>query len=128
MGAEVVSAGLVDTAPAAHKAGDLFACANVDLIVCYVAPTPPRRRCCRPCSARAPVLILNLQPAAALDYPNTDTGEWLAHCSACCVPEIANAFARSRIPVQRGQRAARSLRRATPVCTSTAPGARSPIG
>ena len=46
---------------------------------------------------KAPVLILNLQPAPALDYPNTDTGEWLAHCSACCVPEIANAFARSRI-------------------------------
>ena len=43
------------------------------------------------------MLILNLQPAPALDYPNTDTGEWLAHCSACCVPEIANAFARSRI-------------------------------
>jgi L-arabinose isomerase len=48
----------------------------------------------------APVLILNLQPAPALDYPNTDTGEWLAHCSACCVPEISNAFARSRIPFQ----------------------------
>ena len=38
-----------------------------------------------------------MQPAPALDYPNTDTGEWLANCSACCVPEIANAFARSRI-------------------------------
>jgi L-arabinose isomerase len=44
------------------------------------------------------VLVLNLQPTAALDYPQTDTAEWLANCSACCVPEIANAFARSRIP------------------------------
>jgi L-arabinose isomerase len=26
------------------------------------------------------------------------TGEWLANCSACCVPEIAGAFARARIP------------------------------
>jgi L-arabinose isomerase len=98
MDAEVVSAGLVDTAPAAQKAGDLFAAHNVDLIVCYVGtystssqvlPAVQRRK--------APVLILNLQPTPALDYPNTDTAEWLANCCACCVPEISNAFARSRI-------------------------------
>lgn len=98
LGAEVVSAGLVDSAPAAQAAGDLFARENVDLLVCYVGtyatssqvlPAVQRRR--------APVLILNLQPAPAMDYPNTDTGEWLAHCCACCVPEISNAFARSRI-------------------------------
>lgn len=98
LGADVVSAGLVDTAPAAQAAGDLFAAHNVDLIVCYVAtyatsaqvlPAVQRRR--------APVLVLNLQPIPALDYPNTDTAEMLANCSACCVPEIANAFARSNI-------------------------------
>jgi len=98
MGSQIVSAGLVDTAPAAQQAGDLFARENVDLIVCYVGtyatssqvlPAVQRRK--------APVLILNLQPAAALDYPNTDTGGWLANCCACCVPEISNAFARSRI-------------------------------
>ena len=70
----------------------------MDLIICYVGtyatssqvlPAVQRRK--------APVLILNLQPAPALDYPNTDTGEWLANCCACCVPEISNAFARSRI-------------------------------
>ena len=98
MGGEVVSAGLVDTAQAAVKAGDLFAQANVDLIICYVGtystssqvlPAVQRRK--------APVLILNLQPVPALDYPNTGTGEWLSACCACCVPEISNAFARSRI-------------------------------
>jgi L-arabinose isomerase len=98
MGAEVISGGLVDTAQAAVKAGDLFAAANVDLIVCYVGtystssqvlPAVQRRK--------APVLILNLQPVAALDYPNTGTGEWLSACCACCVPEISNAFARSGI-------------------------------
>ncbi len=99
MGAEVVSAGLVDTAPTAVAAGDLFAGEQVDLIICYVGTyatssqvLPAVQR------GKAPVVILNLQPTAALDYPNTDTGEWLANCSACCVPEIANAFARSRIP------------------------------
>lgn len=98
LGGEVVSAGLVDSAPAAQAAGDLFASQNVDLLVCYVGtyatssqvlPAVQRRR--------APVLILNLQPAASMDYPNTDTAEWLANCCACCVPEISNAFARSRI-------------------------------
>lgn len=99
MGAEVISAGLVDDAPGAQAAGDLFAAHNVDLIVCYVGtystssqvlPAVQRRR--------APVLILNLQPVPALAYPDTDTAEWLANCCACCVPEISNAFARSRIP------------------------------
>jgi L-arabinose isomerase len=47
--------------------------------------------------AQAPVLVLNLQPSAALDYETADTAEWLANCSVCCVPEIANAFARARI-------------------------------
>ena len=98
LGAVVISAGLVDTAPAAQAAGDLFTRENVDLIICYVGtyatssqvlPIVQRRK--------APVLILNLQPIPALDYPNTDTGEWLANCSACCVPEISNAFARSRV-------------------------------
>jgi L-arabinose isomerase len=98
LGAEVASAGLVDTAPAAVAAGDLFARENVDMIICYVGtyatssqvlPTVQRRK--------APVLILNLQPEPALNYPNTDTGKWLESCCACCVPEISNAFARSRI-------------------------------
>ena len=86
MGGEVISAGLVDTAPAAQAAGDLFAREDVDLIVCYVGTyatssqvLPAVQR------GKAPVLILNLQPAPALDYPNTDTGEWLAHCApAAC--------------------------------------------
>jgi L-arabinose isomerase len=98
MGAQVVSAGLVDTAPAAQAAGDLFAQENVDLLICYVGtyatssqvlPAVQRRR--------APVVVLNLQPAPAIDYLNVDTAEWLAQVSSCCVPEISNAFARSQI-------------------------------
>ncbi len=95
---EVVDAGLVDSAEKAAAAGELFAGQSVQLIVCYVSTyatssqvLPAVQR------VRAPVLILNLQPRSALDYPKTDTGEWLANCCACCVPEIACAFARSRI-------------------------------
>ncbi len=46
----------------------------------------------------APVVILNLQPTRTLDYEAMTTGEWLANCSACCVPELAGAFTRARIP------------------------------
>jgi L-arabinose isomerase len=98
-GAEVVTAGLVDTAPGASDAGGLFARSDLDLMVCHVATyatssqvLPVVQR------AKVPVLVLNLQPAAALDYENTDTGEWLAHCSSCSAPEISNAFARARVP------------------------------
>ena len=56
--------------------------------------------------AKVPVVILNLAPAAAIDYGSFNrlgdrtrmTGEWLAWCQACPVPEIANVFNRCGIP------------------------------
>jgi L-arabinose isomerase len=95
---DVVDAGLVDSAPAAAAAGALFAREGVELVICYVGTYATSSQVLPAVQqAGAPVLILNLQPASALDYPKTDTGEWLANCCACCVPEIACAFARSRI-------------------------------
>jgi len=55
--------------------------------------------------ARVPVILLNLQPAAAIDYAAFNrmndrtrmTGEWLAYCQACSVPEVANVFRRAGI-------------------------------
>jgi L-arabinose isomerase len=49
---------------------------------------------------KVPVIILNLQPVPAIDYAAFNalgdrgnmTGEWLAHCQACSLPEIANVF------------------------------------
>src|ERR1700757_4060031 len=82
-GSEVVSGGLVDTQPAAHEARALFSREDVDLVVCYVGAY----------STSSQVV----QPVAAIDYEKTDTGEWLANCCACCVPEISCAFARCGI-------------------------------
>jgi L-arabinose isomerase len=56
--------------------------------------------------AGVPVVVLNLQPQAAIDYHSFNrledrtamTGEWLAYCSACPVPEIANLLKRAQIP------------------------------
>lgn len=98
---EVIDAGLVDSASKAALAGELFARHSVPLIICYVGTYATSSQVLPAVqSARAPVLVLNLQPVSALDYGQTDTGEWLANCCACCVPEIACAFARSRIDFQ----------------------------
>src|SRR5215217_7468670 len=98
LGGEVVSAGLVDSAQAARAAGDRFAAAQVDLVLCH-AVTYATSSTVLPVAqaAHAPVVLLGLQPTPTLDYANTDTGEWLANCAACCVPEIAGAFTRARI-------------------------------
>lgn len=47
---------------------------------------------------KAPVVFLNLQPTERIQYDLSTTGEWLAHCGACPVPEFANAFNRAGIP------------------------------
>lgn len=98
-GGEVVSAGLVDTPEAARAAGERFARDGVALVFCYIATYATSAQVLPAVDrAHAPVIVLNLQPAAALDYEHTTTGEWLANCSACSAPEIANAFTRARIP------------------------------
>jgi L-arabinose isomerase len=108
-GVEVVNLGLVDSPEKASEAGHLFRQADVDVIFLYITTyalsstvLPVVRR------AKVPVIILNLQPAAAIDYQSFNslgdrtkmTGDWLAHCSACPVPEIANVFNRSGIRFQ----------------------------
>ena len=94
-----MSAGLVDSEQAARAAGDRFASAQVDLVLCH-AVTYATSSTVLPVAqaAKAPVVLLGLQPTPTLDYANIDTGEWLANCAACCVPEIAGAFTRARIP------------------------------
>ena len=106
-GAQVVNLGLIDTPEKALAAGHEFRKADVDLIFLHVTTyalsstvLPVVRR------AKVPVIILNLSPAAAIDYDSFNrlgdrtkmTGEWLAYCQACPVPEIANVFNRCRIP------------------------------
>jgi L-arabinose isomerase len=108
-GVEIVNLGLIDTPEKALEAGHRFRREDVDLIFLHVTTyalsstvLPVVRR------AKVPVVILNLSPEAAIDYASFNamgdrtamTGEWLAHCGACPVPEIANVFNRSRIPFE----------------------------
>ena len=103
-GAAVVELGLVDTAQRGREAGHICRREDVDLLVVYVT-TYALSSTVLPMVQRAgvPVLVLNLQPAAAIDYEvfnrlpdrTAMTGEWLAYCSACPVPEISNVMARA---------------------------------
>ncbi len=96
---EVTSGGLVDAPEQARHAGARLAQAQVDLVFVYTA-TYATSSLVLPVvqQAKAPVIVLNLQPVAALDYAAITTEEWLANCSACCVPEIGGALTRSSIP------------------------------
>lgn len=99
IGAEVYFYGLVDCEEEGRKCGEYFNAQGVDLIFIhsgtYVtsASVLPVHQICT-----APAVVLNLQPAAQINYRETSTGEWLAHCGACPVPEISNAFNRAGIP------------------------------
>jgi L-arabinose isomerase len=98
LGAEVVSAGLVDTPQAARKAGETLAAVRPELLLLYTATYATSAQVLPVVQAvDAPVVVLNVQPTRTLDYEAMTTGEWLANCSACCVPEIAGAFTRARI-------------------------------
>ncbi len=94
--AEVVSVGLVDTPEAGFAAGQRLAESAVDLLVCFVgtyATSSQVLPVVRPVGV--PTLILNLQPVATLDWESVDTGEWLAVCCSCPVPELAGVFQRA---------------------------------
>src|SRR5689334_6198239 len=105
-GAEIVNLGLIDNPKRALDAGHEFRSADVDLIFLHVTTyalsstvLPVVQR------VRVPVIVLNLQPSPAIDYASLNrmgdrtkmTGEWLAHCNTCPVPEIANVFSRARV-------------------------------
>lgn len=96
---DVVSGGMVDTYETAREAGERLASAQVDVLFVYAA-TYATSSIVLPVvqAARAPVVLLNLQPIPALDYETMTTEEWLADCSACCVPEIGGALTRAHIP------------------------------
>lgn len=95
---EVYNFGLVDDETSGREAGEWFNARNVDIIFCHSA-TYVTSSCVLPvhqiCSA--PLVILNLQPTPQMNYLKTTTGEWLAHCGACPVPEFTNALNRAGI-------------------------------
>lgn len=96
---EVANFGMVDDEARGREAAEWFHARNVDLIFCHAATyamSASHIAVARNC--KRPMVVLNLQPCERMNYDRTTTGEWLAHCCACCVPEIANAFTRAGVP------------------------------
>jgi L-arabinose isomerase len=106
-GRSVIRLGLIDSSDAAVAAGHACRVQDIDILLVYVT-TYALSSTVLPLVARAgvPVILLNLQPEAAIAYNELNqlgnrtqmTGEWLAYCNACPVPEIANVLRRLDIP------------------------------
>jgi L-arabinose isomerase len=117
----VINLGLVDTPEKALDASHRCRREDIDILLVYITTyalsstvLPLIKR------AKVPVLLLNLQPEAAIDYARFNamqdrtrmTGEWLAYCGSCPVPEIANVLQRLDIPFQQ----VTGMLRDDPVC------------
>jgi L-arabinose isomerase len=106
-GVAIVNLGLIDTPQRSLEAGHQARREDIDVLFLYIT-TYALSNTVLPLVQRAgvPVIVLNLQPEPSIDYAAFNrlhdrtamTGEWLAFCSACPVPEIANVLLRAQIP------------------------------
>jgi L-arabinose isomerase len=106
MGIELIDAGMVDNVKKASGAATLFKQQDVEVIFLFIS-TYALSSTVLPVvqKAKVPVVMLNLQPVAQLDYEafnalgdrGTMTGVWLEHCQSCSVPELACVFNRTGI-------------------------------
>lgn len=103
---KVINVSIVDSQESAGMAVDTLLKNRIDVLFVYVSTyalsstiLPVVQEC------RVPVLLLNIQPTAAIDFKFVNglddrgrmTGEWLAYCQACSIPEFASVFNRSGI-------------------------------
>ncbi|MDA3924030.1 MAG: L-fucose/L-arabinose isomerase family protein [Kiritimatiellae bacterium] len=106
MGVDMVDAGMVDNVGKAAAAADLFKKEDVEIIFLFIS-TYALSSTVLPVvqKVKVPVVMLNLQPVAQLDYAKFNaigdrgvmTGVWLEHCQSCSVPELACVFNRAGI-------------------------------
>ena len=109
MGADVVDLGMVDNTEKAQFAAKEFKQADVEIIFLFVS-TYALSSTVLPVvqKAKVPIVILNLQPVAQLDYKSFNalgdrgvmTGKWLEHCQSCSLPELASVFNRAGVEYQ----------------------------
>lgn len=104
--AEVIDGGMIDTPSKSVAVAQKLENNNVELVFVFISTyalsstiLPVARH------LKVPVILLNVQPVPAINYDNINsmgdrgkmTGEWLAHCQACSVPEIACVFNRAQV-------------------------------
>lgn len=96
---DVVDVGFISDAEEGARAAEALRVAGCDLIVGFLT-TYMTASMLVPIAQRsgAPVLLINLQPTETMNHATFDTGQWLAYCGACPMPEMANAFLRVGVP------------------------------
>ncbi len=99
LGCEVIDGGFISDEHEGREVGERLRAGRCDLVVGHLATymtssmlVPVAQR------AGAPMLLVDLQPAPAMDHATFDTGRWLAYVGACPLPEMANAFRRCGVP------------------------------
>lgn len=99
MDADVTDVGFISDEREGAIAGEKLRQADCDLVVLFLTTyltaamvLPIAQR------ANAPVLVIDLQPTEKMDHASFGTGEWLAYCGQCPVPEVGNVFRRAGIP------------------------------
>jgi L-arabinose isomerase len=99
MDCDVVDVGFISDASEGARAAEQLRIAGCDLIVGFLT-TYMTASMLLPVAQRsdAPVLLINLQPTETMDHATFDTGQWLAYCGACPLPEMANTFLRAGVP------------------------------
>lgn len=96
--AEVVDVGFISDAQQGAVAAEKLRAAGCDLIIGFLT-TYMTATMLMPVAQKtgAPVLLINLQPTESMDHSTVDTGQWLAYCGACPLPEMANTFRRAGV-------------------------------
>ena len=106
MDVQVINTGMVDSPLKANECVLQLKQADVELVFLFIS-TYALSSTILPVAQQVgkPIIILNIQPASAIDYQKLNsmgdrgrmTGEWLAHCQACSVPEFASVFNRAGV-------------------------------
>jgi L-arabinose isomerase len=106
LGSEVTDAGMIDAPEKALEAAAVLKREEVEIVFLFIS-TYALSSTILPIARElgVPIVILNVQPTASIDYHALNalkdrgkmTGEWLAHCQACSLPEFASVFNRAGI-------------------------------
>ena len=105
-GVTVADAGMVDSPIKAQQAAKYLKENDVEIVFLFIS-TYALSSTVLPIvqGLKTPIIMLNIQPVPAVDFEKLNamgdrgkmTGEWLAHCQACSVPELASVFNRADI-------------------------------
>jgi len=98
LGCDVVDVGFISDAQDGARAAEQLRTAGCDIVVGFLT-TYMTASMLLPVAQRsgAPVLLINLQPTERMDHATFDTGQWLAYCGACPIPEMGSTFLRAGI-------------------------------